>query len=260
MNQQKKNSCRQVYYFEPLLSSQSGQSMAEFLIIIPVMLLLIFGSIQFALIFHAKITLNYAIFEAVRAGTLGNGKFVEVKEGFARGFAPLYSYSNVKKGAADKRTTESVENQVKAFHSARDKIYKEFDSTNKLIRIEKLNPSHKNLRLFSAEGDYLPNDNLTYRSSIKKGKGKVSLQDLNLLHLRVTYWYPLYVPFVNKLFFNSFICHKIPANSSGKWSTDPICIDPDQEPVIPLTAVAVMRMQSPMIVKLNDGYFDPDSL
>ena len=241
--------------------SQSGQSMAEFLIILPVLLLLILGAIQFALIFHAKITLNYAAFEAARAGTLGNGKFSEVKEGFARGLAPLYSYYESDTSLRNKRTGTTAEDQVEAFQIARDKVYKEFDSANKLIRIEKLSPSNTTIHLFSPD-NALPGENLRYRSSKKQGKGvaAMSLQDANLLHLRITYWYPLYVPFVNKLIFGTFICRKGPGLSPGKWSNDPVCMNSGQEPVIPLTAVSVMRMQTlfEKTIATGDGYFDPD--
>ena len=139
--------------------------MAEFLIVLPVMLLLIFGAIQFALIYHAKITLNYAAFEAVRAGTLGQGKFDEVREGFARGLAPLYSYFESDPDRRKKRDPDTTAHgQVEAFQMARDKIYKEFDSPTKLIRIERLSPTDKTLLAFAPDAA-LPNDNLTYRSS-----------------------------------------------------------------------------------------------
>ena len=254
MTQQKTNNVILTSRNNTLLSCQSGQSMAEFLVILPVMLLLIFGSIQFALIYHAKITLNYAIFEATRAGTLGHGKFEEVKEGFARGLAPLYSYFESDESLRRKRSGASAEDQIEAFQMARDRIYEEFNSTNKLIRIEKLSPTDKTLHLFAPD-NILPNDNLMYRSSIKRGKSEISLQDANLFHLRVTYWYPLYVPLVNKLIFNSFICRKSQANSTGKWSADPICMDKDQRPVIPLTAISVMRMQTPLVK--STGFYEP---
>ncbi len=232
--------------------------MAEFLIILPAMLLLISGAIQFALIYHAKITLNYAAFEAVRAGTLGQGKFSEVKEGFARGLAPLYSYFESDSTLRNKRDPDNTaHDQVEAFQMAREKIFREFDSPNKLIRIERLNPTDKTIHIFAPD-ESIPNDNLRYRSSKKQGKTKVTIQDANLLHLRVTYWYPLYVPFVNKLIFNSFICHKKSGNFSGKWDNDPVCTDQNQDPVIPLTATAVMRMQTPLVK--SDGYFSKNQL
>ena len=247
-----------------LLISQAGQSMTEFIIVLPVLLLLILGAVQFALIYHAKITLNYAAFEAVRAGTLGQGKFEEVKEGFARGMAPLYSYYETDDTIRNKRqhsrnpeeAKRTASDQVEAFQLARSQIYDEFDSSNKLIRIERLGPTDASFLDFSPDSD-IPNDTLRYRGSRIHGKSKSSIQDSNLLHLRITYMYPLYVPFVNKLIFNTFICCTTddPEYQFCKWGEDPICMDKTQEPVIPLTSIAVMRMQTPL-VKSNGYYTD----
>lgn len=237
-----------------VLRSHSGQGMVEFLIVLPVMLLLLFGAIQFALIYHAKITLNYAAFEAVRAGSLGQGKFAEVKEGFARGIAPLYSYFESDEEFRKKRDpANTAHDQIEAFQMARDKIYNDFDDPVQLIRIERLGPSDTTFASFSPDKE-LPNDTLKYRSAKKVGKEKISLQDANLLHLRVTYWYPLYVPLVNSLIFNTFICHKKSPGVTGKWDEDPVCTAKDQEPAIPLTATAVMRMQGPLVE--SSGYFE----
>ena len=240
-------------YFIQSLYSNAGQSMVEFLVILPVMLLLIFGAIQFALIFHAKITLNYAAFEGVRAGTLNNAKFDDVKEGFARGLAPLYSFS---KGGKD---------QVGAFQKARAVVFDEFDSQSKLIRIERLSPTDASFADFAPD-EQIPNDNLMYRSSDKEKQSKESIQDANLLHLRFTYWYPLYVPFINKLIFNRFICCKSRTDilddymqsgkqssfpASCKWADHEVCLG--DEPRIPLTATAIMRMQTP--AEKSDGYY-----
>lgn len=241
-----------------LLCGQSGQSMVEVLIILPVMLLLIFATIQFALVYHAKITLNYAAFEAVRAGTLNCSQtdqddnqrcdsdvsqFDAVKEGFARGLAPLYSY--FEPDAAERgRMQKAASNQVEAYQQGRARVYDEFDSHLDLIRIERLSPTRQAFIDFAADG-VIPNDNLMYRSAISGGSSQVAIQDANLLHLRFTYWYPLYVPFVNKMIFNTFICGRgIGGEALCKWATDPIC--QDEVPRIPLTATAVMRMQAPV--------------
>lgn len=214
--------------------------MVEFLVVLPAMLMLILGAIQFALIYQAKITLNYAAFEAVRAGTLNNATFAAVKSGFARGIAPLYSYS--------KDDTD----QVGAFKQARKKILKEFDSDDKLIRIERLSPTFTDFQEF---GDpiggavrAIPNDNLRYRSSKRMKKSHSTIQDANLLHIRVTYWYPLYVPLINKLIFNHFICCSKEEKEGSKddtcrWESDPVCLQ--KEPRFPITATAAMRMQTP---------------
>ena len=49
---------------------QRGQAMVETLIVMFVTLILLFGIIQFGLFYNAKTVLNYAAFEAARAGSL----------------------------------------------------------------------------------------------------------------------------------------------------------------------------------------------
>lgn len=210
--------------------------MVEFLVILPVMLMLIFGAIQFALIFHAKITLNYAAFEAARAGSLANADFAEVREGFARGLAPLYSYAGEDK------------DQVAAFQAAREKVLALFEDEAALARIERLNPAKSAFRHYAPQGE-IPNDSLLFRSSAFSPDAGMSIQDANLLQLRVTYWYPLYVPFINTMI-SSFICCKEGENC--RWRDDPAC--GAGEPLIPLTAVAAIRMQTPARESL--GYFE----
>ena len=55
-----------------------GQAMVEFICVLVPLLLLILGAIQFALIYQAKITLNYAAFEAARAGSLTGARMLFV--------------------------------------------------------------------------------------------------------------------------------------------------------------------------------------
>ncbi len=233
--------------FPGVLRSQSGQSMAECIIVLPVALLLIFGAIQFALIYHAKITLNYAAFEAARSGSLNNAQYDSVKEGFARGLTPLYSYYEPDEKKRKKRIDNHAQNQVEAFQIARDKIFKEFGDDKQLIRIERLSPSEQAFSDYAVD-EAIPNDNLMYRSSSVQYRSNSSIQDANLLHLRITYWYPLYVPFVRNLIFAS-VC------SSQKWENHQPCQQDKghpQDPRIPLTVVAAMRMQSP--AQKSEGY------
>lgn len=244
------------------LYSQKGQGMVEFLIVLPVLLLLILGAIQFALIYHAKITLNYAAYEGARSGTLGNGSFAAIEEGFIRGLAPLYSYS-LQDGIHHEGKKDAPWGwwtQVTAFQRGRDHVKQELTGNVPLIRIERLNPTKASFADFGStmatnrQQKAIPNTNLRYRSSKVDHRSNQSIQDANLLHLRYTYWYPLYVPFVNRMIFDQFICCRKPpfslfggddtASSMCRWQRDPVC---EQEtPRIPLTAVAAMRMQTPV--------------
>jgi Flp pilus assembly protein TadG len=71
--------------------SQSGQSMTEFLIIFPMLILLVFGIIQFALIYQARATLNNATLLAARAGAVNNGSNSSMRTALASGLAPLFA-------------------------------------------------------------------------------------------------------------------------------------------------------------------------
>lgn len=225
------------------------------LVVMPVLLLLILATIQVALIYHAKITLNYAAYEAVRAGTLNcdkqyqqgyngalsdMGQYAAVQDGLARGLAPLYSYYEPD-SAKRAEVHAPAHSQVEAFQKGRARVYAEMESPLDLIRIERLSPSEKAFSDFAIDG-VIPNDSLMYRSSSDGRESKSSIQGANILHIRVTYWYPLYVPLINRLMFNTFICGD-GGDTFSRWGDDPVCRT--SEPRIPITATAAMRMQVP---------------
>lgn len=78
-----------------------GQAMVEFIVIASVLLLLIMGTIQFAMIYQAKITLNYAAFETARAGSLNSARMWAMELAFARAMAPLYTTPYVKESGGN---------------------------------------------------------------------------------------------------------------------------------------------------------------
>jgi Flp pilus assembly protein TadG len=54
-----------------LMKSQKGQSLVEFALVLPLLVLLLFGIIDFARIFHAYLTLDHAGREAARIASIG---------------------------------------------------------------------------------------------------------------------------------------------------------------------------------------------
>jgi hypothetical protein len=165
-----------------------GQALVEFLIIFPTLILLVLGAFQFALIYQAKQTLNYATFMAARQGSLKNGRMTPIKDGLAAGMTPLF---NIKPEILD---TEGL---------LRARLIAAVEAFNPLnTRVEILNPTaaaynaHKG---DSEDGKSIPNDNLMYRSSA--AKGGMSVQDANLLTIRVTYCTRLVVPIVNRVIY-----------------------------------------------------------
>jgi hypothetical protein len=70
----------------------AGQAMIEYMIVFPVMLVLIFGTLQFALLYQAKIQLNYAAFDSARSGSLNNTQRWVLKAGVVRGLVPIHTH------------------------------------------------------------------------------------------------------------------------------------------------------------------------
>src|SRR3990167_9202408 len=75
----------------PSNRQHQGQAMVEFLIIIPVLILLIFGAFQATLIYSAKSGLNYAAFQAARLGAVNNAQYESMRRGLLRGMYPMFS-------------------------------------------------------------------------------------------------------------------------------------------------------------------------
>ena len=68
-----------------------GQSAVEFLVIFPMLVFLVLGAIQWALLYQARATLNHAVFLAARAGALNNGKKSAMESSLAAGLTPLFA-------------------------------------------------------------------------------------------------------------------------------------------------------------------------
>ena len=146
--------------------------MVEYLIILPVLLLLVLGMIQFALIYQAKSTLNYATFMGARQGALKNANMFSVMDGVAGGMTPLFM-----------RTTDAAAIQ----DLAKARIIAAIEIFNPLTaKVEILSPTQEAFDEFMVDGE-IPNDNLMYRSSDAGKESGMSIQDANLLKVRVTY-------------------------------------------------------------------------
>ncbi|MDO6748340.1 TadE/TadG family type IV pilus assembly protein [Gilvimarinus sp. 1_MG-2023] len=178
---------------QALKGKSRGQAMIEFVIIIPVLLLLIFGAIQIAFVFSAKTTLNYATFQAARVGATNHATYSALRRGLIRGMAPLFTNSSSLGGMQD-----DIASGIDSGGTRRDAV-SEVDAYTRIIRI---NPTSAMLDL-SGFGETIdsniamPNDNLMYRPTWQVDGA--SIQDANLLKIRVQYCYKLMVPLVNKI-------------------------------------------------------------
>ncbi|WP_223851331.1 MULTISPECIES: TadE/TadG family type IV pilus assembly protein [Cupriavidus] len=220
-----------------------GASMAEFIVVLPILLLLCLGIVQFGLLYQAKATLDYAALQAARAGALDHGRNASMRSGLARGLAPLFTHS------ADLIGQQKALLYVNSIELLKPGAY----------RIDVINPTSAALQDFGKTNQYagqtvreIPNDTLSFRSTSAGGSSGISIQDANLLKIRVTYCYAMAVPFANRTIFSLMnaiddiyatgkpgsglpkrpnTCYAL-STVEGSWR-------------IPLESEAIVRMQTP---------------
>lgn len=188
---------------------QRGQSMSEFIVVVPVLLLLALGAMQFGLLYQAKATLNLAAFEAARAGALNRGKMDAMVAGLANGLRPLFTHDT------------SQDQVIAGFHAAKAEAAG-------FARITVVNPDQEALKHW--RGD-IPNDNLSH--SRDATPGGLTIQDANLLKIQVTYCYPLKVAFINRTI--------VTLAGIGASGFEKKCFDGQR---LPISAQGIVRMQT----------------
>lgn len=163
--------------------------MTEYIIILPVLLMLVLGAVQFALLYQIKSTLNYAVFVGARQGALKNGKTNSIKDGIAAGMTPLYTFE------------PDMGSMLKGRAIAMIEVFNPLTT-----KLEVLSPTDKAVEDFGIDDPestaatkpkIIPNDNLTYRPTDAGAKSGINIQDANLLKIRVTYCAKLVVPLAN---------------------------------------------------------------
>ena len=169
-----------------------GQSMVEFLIVLPSLLLIVLGILQFSLMYQARNLLNHAAFIGARQGALSGGNMTSIKDGVASAMAPLFMRVSLPSNPA-LPSSPAMSDVVKARLISTIEI---FNLNTALIEI--LNPTPDVFHKHNLNGA-IPNDNLMYRSTASADGG--SIQDANLLKIQVTYCFKLVVPFVNQLIY-----------------------------------------------------------
>jgi hypothetical protein len=232
---------------------ESGQSASEFLVIFPVLVFLVFGIIQFGLLYQGRATLNYATLLAARAGATHNGHAGEMRNALARGLLPLFAKEASPAGYA----------------KALEEAQKETAALADIVTIEVLNPTKAALadfgrdRLDGEAGKELPNDTLNYRSTSSGDSSGLSVQDANILHLRVTYCYRLIVPVIGRMLHAAVNAVAAPSGGSGMGNPFGIAAPPGagarcagamvKGPRIEIRSEVMVRMQSAFYQAYLDG-------
>lgn len=164
---------------------QRGSAMIEFVVVGPLLVLLGTTVLQYALMFNAKNMLNHASFMAAREGAVANANLASVRQAYARALVPLYG--------GGRSAREMGEALVRATA----------DTTSVNTRIELISPT---LESFAAYGNdpamkakyggrrAIPNSHLGLRGTAVDTNSGQSVQDANVIKLRITHGYELRVP------------------------------------------------------------------
>jgi TadE-like protein len=214
---------------------QSGQSAVEMLIALPLLLMIIFGLVQWSFISRSKITLNTSTELAARAGALNYGNPGAMNRAFYHAMLPLFMQGKA-----------SLVGIVQANTRARI-------AAGLRSRLTVLNPSaavlkeYRKRTIYPLENrfyDEIPNDNLMYRPSTKKtidGGIQMNIQDANLLKIKIEWCEELVVPVIGKLFV-SWASGIVPSAAQLRCNAVGRARGMD---LLAMQSVATYRMQTP---------------
>lgn len=199
---------------------QRGATLAEFVLVAPVVMFIGMTTVQAGLVYHGKTTLNYATFEAARTGATNNAQLAMMRKELGLRLAPIEGGDGSAPSAmlAMARSSAAVTDQ----RSTRIKV---INPTTAAFVDWGINSQEFNRRV-------LPNSHLRHREHVIGSESGLSLRDANLLKIEVTHGIDLKVPFVNTLISQAMLL-----------------VDPDhasyyRRKQFPLKSVATVRMQS----------------
>lgn len=226
---------------------QSGASVAETVVVLPALLFMVLGVLQAGFVFHAKSSVNYAVHEAARAGTVSNARMAPMLAAFEKAMLGYYGGGRTAGELAD----------------ALAKVTKDLGDT--VVHIEILSPTRESFddyaspkaqEALKADAPVIPSvglDELQCPRDVpgcnkdpKTNKSGQTLSDANLLKLKVTYGIPpaKQMPLVG-LFYTWAL------DKTGAVAGDAFAQALVKAGRIPVVAHTVMRMQSDAI--RNDG-------
>lgn len=210
--------------------AQRGSALVEFVVVGPVLTLLGLALLQYGMLFFAKNMNNHASFMAARAGSSGNAKLSTVQSAYALALVPMYG------GGRDAATLATSLGKAVADMA----VY---------ARVELLNPTRESYmdwneaalqaRLKTGGKRVIPNAGLAFKGQSVGANSGQTIQDANLIKLRVTFGYEPKIPIASTLY-----------NTYLKWAdpgTDAFYTGLVAAGRIPMVSNITLHMQSDAI-------------
>lgn len=223
-------------------ANQRGASLIEFSIIAPAVTLVGMGALQFALMFNAKNHLNHAAFMAARAGATNHAVLTDetvstasIQGAYIRALTPLYGGgSNLGEIAESaKKAREDLANnlQIEIINPTQESFVDWNDAALSATLGKGKGPNGSNARVIRNTGQSHAGN------QVGKESGQ-TIQEANLLKIRVTHGYKPAVPVMSKLFLY-FYRHVFSQSSLTTFEKQ--LLDNERIPVI---MQATVQMQS----------------
>jgi TadE-like protein len=231
-----------------------GATLAEFVVAFPTLLMLLLSLAQTALVFHAKSNLNYATFEAARAGSMSNANVESIRAAFRKGMIGYYGGGS---------------STVELAKTLATKVFPDMLPSASLptgaVRVEIISPSKESFTDYASpelsvkyktSARVIPNANINYLSCPRDRTGCASnpssnasgqtLADANLLKIRVTYGIPpaKQVPLIGR--FYTWALSKMNIGDTDAFRVALVAAGR-----IPVVTHATIRMQSDAIENSN---------
>ena len=228
--------------------SQVGAAITEFLIVGPVAIFFTFLIIQSGMLYMAKLTLNNATFMAARDGATKNVSYNNdnpIRLSLAKGLIPFYQNS---------LNTDDSKRLGDALIKATVDVQATGHVPGMGAHIEVLSPSADAFKAYGitdGKTTYIPNDNLEFRTATPMNGANLSIQDANILRIKVTYAYPLKVPLMAAII-KRIMCPLAGSSAVTAWNNPgltPIGDDVDDcafymQGNVPIVSYATVQMQS----------------
>lgn len=223
-----------------------GATLVEFVVVVPTLLFVMLSLVQYGLLYHAKGQLNYAAFEAARAGTVQHADPAAIRTAFARAMTGYYGGGTTTAQLAGARARAAADTAIAARIEILSPTKESFDDYHSPALASRL----------GAGARAIPNANLAFldcptdrpgcqRNPATNASGQ-TLADANLLKLRITYGIPsekqipLAGPFMTRAL--AFL------NGADSDAFRQALVAAGRIPVVTHT---VLRMQSPAIEASN---------
>jgi len=167
-----------------------GATLVEFIVVAPTLMIMALAMMQTALVFHAKNNLNYATFEAARAGALDHARPTSIHRAFARAMVPYYGGGRTPVELASSHARAVADLALGVRIEILSPMRESFDDYHSPRAAEALQTGARVIANTHLAMLSCPMDRPSCASDPASNRSGQTLQDANLLKIRVTYGIP----------------------------------------------------------------------